>query len=250
MVTASAVAAAILAILHAMAGRVHGLRVVPRSWLLSAGSGVSAAYVFVHLLPELAHVQRHLLETTAVQRVPYLASHAWLVALAGLAVFYGLELSARRSRADRSAASEGRARGVAPPADRRVGWTHLASYTAYNAVIGYLLVERAELSLAALAAFAFAMGVHFVVNDHGLREHHADLYDRVGRWLVAFGVLAGWAVGVATTVSEATLGLLLAFLGGGVIMNVLKEELPADRRARWTPFVLGAAAYAALLLAL
>ncbi|GGI08675.1 hypothetical protein [Egicoccus halophilus] len=249
MAAASAAAAVVLAVLHALAGRVRGLHVVPRSWLLSAGSGVSAAYVFVHLLPELAHVQDHLVETSTVQQVPYLASHAWIVALAGLAAVYGLELSARRSRAERSTASQGDARGDAPPAPSVVGWGHVGSYAVYNAVIGYLLVERAQVSATTLATFAFAMGVHFLVNDHGLREHHAALYDGRGRWVVAAGVLVGWAVGMATTIAEATLGLLIAFLGGGIIMNVLKEELPADRRARWTPFALGATAYTVLLLA-
>jgi len=40
---------------------------------------------------------------------------------------------------------------------------------------------------------------------------------------------------------------LVAVLAGGVILNVLKEELPEECRSRFTPFLLGAAAYAGLL---
>jgi hypothetical protein len=42
---------------------------------------------------------------------------------------------------------------------------------------------------------------------------------------------------------------LTAFVGGSVILNVLKEELPEDRQSRFGAFLVGAAAYSALLLA-
>jgi hypothetical protein len=93
------------------------------------------------------------------------------------------------------------------------------------------------------------MGLHFFVNDYGLRQHHKQRYHRFGRWILAAAVLGGWALGAATEVSEALLVLLIAFLGGGVILNVLKEELPEERESRFWPFALGAVAYTALLVA-
>ena len=39
-----------------------------------------------------------------------------------------------------------------------------------------------------------------------------------------------------------------AFLAGGVILNVLKEELPEERKSRIAPFFIGAFGYAAILL--
>jgi zinc transporter ZupT len=56
-------------------------------------------------------------------------------------------------------------------------------------------------------------------------------------------------VGLVTEISEAALGVLFAFLAGGVIMNVLKEELPEERESRFWAFVLGAGLYAGVLLA-
>jgi zinc transporter ZupT len=58
----------------------------------------------------------------------------------------------------------------------------------------------------------------------------------------------GWAVGAVTTISEFAIGFLFAFLAGGVVLNVLKEELPEERQSRFAPFALGAAGYGALLL--
>jgi hypothetical protein len=45
------------------------------------------------------------------------------------------------------------------------------------------------------------------------------------------------------------MGCLFAFLGGAIILNTLKEELPSERESRVLPFLLGAGAYAALLIA-
>ena len=235
--TVGVLAAAALAVVHLTAGAMRFLDVVPRSRWLSAAGGVSVAYVFVHLLPELSEAQESL-APLRVGFLPFLEQHAYLMALLGLAVFYGLERASRQSRHQRRA--EGPDPGVAGLA--------IAFYSAYNALIGYLLVHRESAGPVELALFAFAMGVHFIVNDHGLRQDHEHFYDRRGRWVVAAAVLVGWALGTVTEVAEPAIALLLAFLAGGVVLNVLKEELPEERESRFSAFALGAAGYTALLL--
>lgn len=170
----------------------------------------------------------------------YLEEHAWLFALVGLATIYGLQLALRH-------------RGETSQDDVRhdgVGWLHLATYTVYNGVIGYLLRERAVEAADTLVLFTVAMAMHFVVNDRGLVEDHGPLYRKIGRWVVASGTLIGWAVSAVTEVPERAIGLLVAFLAGGIILNVLKEELPERRRSRFPPFLVGAAGYAVVLLVL
>ena len=71
-----------------------------------------------------------------------------------------------------------------------------------------------------------------------------------GRWLLAAAVLAGFALGAITTVSDAAIAALTAFLGGGVILNVLKDEVPSERQSRFWAFALGGGGYSALLLTL
>lgn len=51
------IASLLLAAAHLFAPRLRSLTLVPRSRWLSAAGGVSVAYVFVHLLPELAEGQ-------------------------------------------------------------------------------------------------------------------------------------------------------------------------------------------------
>jgi hypothetical protein len=53
-----------------------------------------------------------------------------------------------------------------------------------------------------------------------------------------------------TRIDEAALGVLFAFLSGGVMLNVLKEELPEERESRFWAFVVGVTAYTTLLLLL
>ena len=55
-------------------------------------------------------------------------------------------------------------------------------------------------------------------------------------------------VGLFFGVSEAAIAVLFGFLAGGVVMNVLKEELPEEREGRFWAFALGAAFYSVVLL--
>jgi zinc transporter ZupT len=230
---------------HILGGRLGFLRVVPRSAWLSFAGGVSVAYVFVHLLPELAEHQSTFERGVgrAEGLLAAIEAHVYLMALIGLAAFYGLERLARRS-----ALAAHRAGGERRASDG-VFWVHLGAFAVYNLLIGYLLVHRDETDARGLLIYAVALGLHFVVNDQGLREHHGRAYDAKGRWLLAAAPLAGWALGLAITVSLLLLAALFAFLAGGVVLNVLKEELPEDRESRFPAFAAGAAAYAALLLA-
>jgi hypothetical protein len=237
----SVVLAAGLAGVHLFSGKLQFLGASPRSRWLSAAGGVSVAYVFVHLLPDLADEQETIREATG-ESLSFLEYHVYLVALVGLATFYGLERAAKVSRGkERSVGREDSTGGG-------VFWLHTTSFAVYNALIGYLLLHREDPGPGPLVLFAFAMGVHFVVNDYGLRRDHKGAYDRVGRWVLAAAVLAGWTVGFFFEVSEAALAVLFGFLAGGVIMNVLKEELPEERESRFWAFALGAALYSVILL--
>lgn len=230
-----------LVLVHLFGRRVPLAHGSPRSRWLSAAGGISVAYVFVHVFPNLAASQETLGEAWAL--VPFVERHAYLVALAGLVVFFGLEdivSSSRRSRAASDQEQE-TTTGIG------VFWLHMASFAVYNALVGYLLVHGEVAGLRALLFYFVAMAVHFAITDHALRRDHRETYKRVGRWILAAAIVAGWAVGRMTEVSAAATGTLVAFLGGGIIMNVMKEEEPGA--ACFLPFLAGAIAYAALLLA-
>ncbi len=224
----------ILAGIHQEAGRIRVLDVVPRSRWLSAAGGISTAYVFVHILPEMGVSQRQLTQALAEQRwFAVVEHHIFFIALLGLVSFYGLERAARRSL------REGDGAGVF--------WLHLGSFAVYNVVIGFFLLDRAQRGWIALVLFAFAMGVHFFVNDAGLRHHFPCLYQRFGRWILSAAILVGWAASLFVDLHPAAIPVLFALLAGGIILNVLKEELPDERESRFWAFAAGAIFYGLLL---
>ena len=234
-------AACLLAVAHVAASRLRLLHVRPRSLWLSTGGGISVAYVFVHLLPELQEHQRVLAEVTAGWRGS-LERHAYLVALIGLVTFHGLESQTLLDRRRRSRVLGDDDAGAA------TFWLSMASFAVYNALIGYLLVDQARKGASDVYVFSTAMGLHFLVNDIGLQDHHRERYRRFGRWVLAMAVLIGAAVGVALSLPASLVAVVVAFLSGGIVLNVLKEELPAERESRFAAFAGGAAAYSALLL--
>lgn len=236
---AALIGALLLAAVHWGARVLSWTYEAPRKGWLSAAGGVSVAYVFVQLLPEVAAAQAAIGETDAAGALPYLESHAWLLALVGLAIFYSLEMHAQRIKA----------RGGTGQTSDTVGRIHIGSFAVYNAVLGSLLLQQAERDLWSLVTFTVAIGLHLLVNDASLRAHHGRIYHDVGRWVLAAAVLIGWALSTVTELSEAAVGLPLALVSGAVVLNVMKEELPQESKSRVLPFVLGAAGYTILLLA-
>ena len=100
---ASLLAVAVLAVLHLGAGMLRFLEGYPRSIWLSLAGGVSVAYVFVQLLPELNEGQEAVAEVVG-EGLAFIKSHVYLLALLGLAVFDGLEWAATASPRRRRAA--------------------------------------------------------------------------------------------------------------------------------------------------
>ncbi|NGM71038.1 hypothetical protein G6M89_18855 [Natronolimnobius sp. AArcel1] len=250
-----------LALVHLLVGKLPFIDAVPRSRWLSIAGGVSVAYVFVHILPEVGDAADTVDESgTILAAIDY---HIYLITLAGFVVFYGLErfavigigpgagLESDDNDQSASAPHGGVAGGGGERPDRfpdGVFWIHTGSFGLYNALIGYLLVHQEEPGVTSVTFFFVAMALHFMVNDVGLREHHGRVYHRYGRWLLAGAVLLGFAVGAVTEISEFALALLFAFLSGGVILNVVKEELPSERQSRFWAFAAGAAGYSLVLL--
>jgi hypothetical protein len=207
---------------------------------ISAAAGVSVAYVFVDILPELAAQNEALLQTAG--ELLFAEQRIYLLALISFVVMYGIDHIVLSRREERRAAI---ARSETDPAY----WLHLTGFAAYSALIGYLLTDRMERGPVALAVYTVAMAVHFVVVGHALAEEHGSLYRRQGHWVLAASVVAGWAIGMATTFSETTIARLFALLAGGVVITSLRSELPDDRTGRFWPFCIGSTVFAGVLLA-
>ena len=122
-------------------------------------------------------------------------------------------------------------------------WLSLASYALFNFLVGYAVVDKDDPEVQPLALFTFAMSLHYFTNDYSLSESHGEEYRKKGRWILIASLFLGWLAGVWITLSQTAVALISAFIGGGVIMNVTRNELPED-----TPHSLGA--FLSLLLSI
>jgi hypothetical protein len=263
----------LLAGLHLAAPRIRKLPFIPETATGSFAGGLAVAYVFLHLLPEIAEGNEAIGEALAdaVQPTPLLDLGIFLVALFGFTAFYGLERLADRSAVPVPDAAEARQRRdpvqvgapFGPPAGdggpRPTGQEapeppagvyrlHLASFLVYNGLITYTMPLRLRTGVLFTVLFTVAMGLHFVLTDRGLAEHYPRQFGSGGRVALAAALLGGWLVAALFAPSSALLvAVLTALLGGSILLNVFKEEVPSNRRSSFPWFLTGLTLYSGLL---
>ncbi|SHF96524.1 hypothetical protein [Geodermatophilus nigrescens] len=242
--------AVLLAGLHLAAPCIRKLPAVPERATGSFAGGLAVAYVFLHLLPEIAEGNEAIGEALSdvVEPTPLTDLGIFVVALAGFAAFYGLQRLADR-RAPRPVGGGDRTPGgggAREPAG--VYWLHLGSFMVYNGLITYTMALRLRTGIAFAVLFTVAMGLHFVLTDRSLEEHYPHRFPRSGRLLLAAALLAGWLVSAVLAPSSAlAVALLTALLGGSILLNVFKEELPSTGRSSYPWFLVGLLLYGGLL---
>jgi len=208
--------------------------------VISFGSGIACAYVFVHLMPEL-HGTRQALAASSSAPLRFEGKSVYFVALLGFLMYYGLEHL-------RSGVRKHEAEGTGPSG--RSFRLHVAGFAAYVGVMAFLLSHALEPARSSLPLYAGTIAVHFLSVDHALREEHGEAYERRGRIALAAMCLAGWAAGVVTEIPRGVLALVVAFVSGAVIMNSSIMELPEEKDGRFVPFLVGGLAYGLALIPL
>jgi hypothetical protein len=226
-------AALIFAATFLIGGRVHPLRslIRDRRSILSFGAGMSAAYVFVHVMPELHDARRAFVDSVSTT-LRYEGMAIYFIALLGFLLFYGLEHQGNRLHD----AGESGAFGPAFKLD-------LIGFSAYVWLMAYLLVNHFGSSPFSIGLYAVALAFHFLSLDHSLRHEHGDTYERIGRYVLAGMALLGWGMGVLFALPGHILALLVAFISGAIIMNSLIMELPAEKDGRFLSFMAGGLVY-------
>jgi len=209
---------------------------------LSVGAGVSTAYVFVYMLPELSQAGAAFVAATADRALPLPRLRVYGAALVGFLVFYGLEnmVAASGERKRRNEA----ARETLDP----VEVVHIGGFAAYAWLVSYLMIRGVTNEPVPIVLYTVAMGLHFLGIDHSLRRDHGAAYDRYGQFVMAGAVLLGWLVAQLTAVSKPVVITGLGLVSGGVVMNSMVMELPDGQEGRFWPFALGAIGYAVLLV--
>ena len=214
-----------------------------RHWI-TASAGASVAYVWLHIIPELSEAQGTFTSITRDMRLPMPEFRIYLAGLLGFVLFYGLEHMSwsRVDLAGRASGQTGR--------ENLIYKLRLGGFVAYGGLDSYLMVRDSERGPLSLLTYLIAMGLHFIVVNHSFGEEYGDKYDRGGRWLLAFAVLAGGFIGKFALLPEHTILTLLGFVAGAVIENNTMMELAKGKGGRFWAFFAGAMGYSLLLVAI
>lgn len=220
-----------LTTVHLFAYKMEKIDVISHGKFLSIGGGIAIAYIFVDLLPKLS-AGNEIVQHFFAGLFPYFERHVYVVALSGFLLFFLV---------DRSASSMWKQTSY---------WLSLGSYAIFNFLIGYAISYEDDPSIQPLALFTFAMALHYFTNDYTLMKSNSTTYQHYDRFILSLCLILGWLTGSWLTISDAAIALVNAFIAGGVIMNVVRHELPGDNPNNTGAFLLGAISYTIVLLSI
>lgn len=221
----------VFTMVHLLAAKAEKLNAKWHARLLSAGGGIAIAYVFIDLLPKLSNNDS--IVTQAFSGLfPYFERHAYIMALLGFLLFFIVDRAQTESSKSLSF------------------WISLFSYTLFNFLIGYAVADPHNPEVKPLALFTLAIAMHDFTNDYSLSEAHGEDYKKFGKWALIGSLFLGWSLGQWFILSKTAVALVSAFIGGGVIMNVTRHELPKENPNSLGAFLVATFAYSTILLAL
>jgi len=230
----------VLILIHFITSKLHHIRFMSEKSIVSFGSGLTVAYVFLHMLPELVEgneaIGKVMNQIDGLTPMTDLA--IFIVALVGFNVYYGFELLARKASKSKHSS----------PLGYRL---HLAIYCMYNILITYTMPLRVQTGMAFAIVFTIAMGMHFFISDISLRRHFPDYFDVKGHYILLFSLFVGWLISAVTEpVNVFYSSLLISFLSGSILFNVFKEEIPPENESSYGGFFVGSAIMAVVLILL
>lgn len=228
----SLIAIIIFSLVHLFANKANLLNFTAHSRFLSLGSGVAISYIFVDLLPKLSK-NDSVVRGALGPIFPYFERHVYVMALLGFLLFFIVDRSQKLLE------------------KQSVYFLlSLSSYAFLNFLVGYAVVDKNNPEVKPLVLFTFAMTLHYFMNDYSLREAHGEQYDRFGKWILIASLCLGWMTGSYFQLSATAIALVSAFIGGGVIMNVTRHELPSDNPHSLGAFLLATGVYTLVLLSI
>lgn len=222
---------------HLLAGHFHQVVGPGRSPVHSFLAGITTAYLFLKLLPELG-------APGAIVGDDPSEGHrrlAFAIALLGFITFYAAEIWAHRTSGTKPRVRE----------ERRVYQLMLVTLTLFNAGLAFLLPHQIATHGPWLTGtYVFAIGVHLLVLDHAIAEVHGGRYGIRERAIHSGGLVAGFVLAITLGANAWDIATqpLTAFLAGAIALQVFREEIPAYNNGHPIAFALGATILGLLLL--
>ncbi len=236
--------------IHLGSHKIYGFSKRYKKNILSFSGGIAAAFVFLDLLPLIQNADPHLqvIFSNSPLTLIFLEKAVFAVAFMGFLLFFILDYLALRSRHQEAGKTIKTVEGTY--ASKNVFYVHLSLFALISLIICYSL--RFEILTTGLGViiYAVALSLHFFVSDRSMEEHYGQFYVNYGRYLLAIMPIIGWSLSILFPEKESEAYVLLAFMAGAVLFNVIKDEIPRLGTGKPLFFFVGAVLYSGLILVL
>ena len=212
---------------HWFSSRVAKLSPKTQKTLASIGGGVAIAYVFIHIMPELAIGGRELSKEIYMEEFivsPLIESYLFFISLIGLVVFFSLDIIASSGQASTKTNFK----------------LHVLAFALINYLYAYTLPSLVTTGWDYALLFTIVLAAHIILSDRTLARSHPKLFRQKVRWVFISSTGLGLAHAyLFHPISDLSLAIATAFLGGGVLMTVFREEIPEASSIQLPWFIFG-----------
>ncbi|MCW4006055.1 MAG: hypothetical protein NWF04_05615 [Candidatus Bathyarchaeota archaeon] len=245
----SLAAALVLAFVNLYSHRMRLYAGIHKNRALSFFGGITAAYVFLGLLPKLLQAGEHLSEVFGSSSlVGFYEDDLFLVVFLGFLLFFSLEHLATRSRREQQTVTGQKLRHT--QASTGVFVAHFSSFAFMTFVISFLLLFEFQLSPITAVLYTLAVALHLVIMDNSMVQHYKCLQVSIGRYIAALIPLIAWLVSVIFPEGITQAYFMLALVSGVILYHAIRSEVPnINRKKSLALFITGALIYSILLIA-
>lgn len=239
------VSALVFSVINLLSFRIRSFAGTNKRRMLSLFSGVTAAFVFLDLLPSLQQTNQNiaLLASSQDDFVIY-EDIIFLVVFLGFLLFFSLECIATNGFRNAKTKSDNR-----QSTNKTVYFVHFASLVSLQFIISFSLLFEYQYSLVGGVLFSFAVSLHLLASDNSLEETYPDLHGQNGRYLATAIPILGVVMSIIFPEKILEASILLAFISGAILYQSIRSEIPTvNRKSSLALFLAGAFLYAAILI--
>jgi len=221
---------------HWVAGLISKQSEAVQNRWASVGGGAGLAYIFIHLLPELTTGGSTISDAIGMEHfLPNAMTESLLFLITMLGVFIPYVLGVIGKRNSNS--------------NKWNSSASLGIFALVNYLYAYSLPSLLTTGLTYGVLFTVAIAAHVLLADRTLAKDHPLVFRRRFRWVGTVAVIiGGFHAAAFHPISDLTLAVATAFVGGSLLLSVFQEELPDAKHSRLGWFSLGLCVMSALLL--
>ena len=111
----------------------------------------------------------------------------------------------------------------------------------YNVLTGYVLANWSRPGIIPVFLAGSVLTMHLLGVNHQMRQWNGRVFDNYFRWLFAVAIIIGWSAGAFLVIPRELEIIVTGVLAGGIITNIMIEEMPSQQPGKIRPFLGGVA---------